>query len=53
MFCVVGYGVSEGGYIDNLVFDWCDVNWMWIVGGCVMLWFDVGNGWMVDFGGIG
>ncbi len=50
---VVGYGVSEGGYIDNPVLDRRDVNRTRIGGGRAMLRLDAGNGWTVDFGGIG
>ncbi|MEG3169843.1 TonB-dependent receptor [Sphingomonas sp. LB3N6] len=50
---VVGYGVSEGGYIDNPVRDRRDVNRTRIGGGRAMLRLDAGNGWTVDFGGIG
>ncbi|RXD02596.1 TonB-dependent receptor [Sphingomonas sp. UV9] len=50
---VVGYGVSEGGYIDNPVRDRRDVNRTRIGGGRAMLRLDAGNGWMVDLGGIG
>lgn len=50
---VVGYGVSEGGYIDNPVRDRRDVNRTRIGGGRAMLRLDAGNGWTVDLGGIG
>ena len=50
---VVGYGVSEGGYIDNPVLDRRDVNRTRIGGGRAMLRLDAGNGWTVDVGGIG
>ena len=50
---VVGYGVSEGGYIDNPVLDRRDVNRTRIGGGRAMLRLDAGNGWTVDLGGIG
>lgn len=50
---VVGYGVSEGGYIDNPVLDRRDVNRTRIAGGRAMLRLDAGNGWTVDLGGIG
>ncbi|MDQ0838532.1 TonB-dependent receptor [Sphingomonas faeni] len=49
----VGYGVSEGGYIDNPVLDRRDVNRTRIGGGRVGLRLDAGNGWTVDVGGIG
>ncbi len=50
---VVGYGVSEGGYIDNPVLDRRDVNRTRIGGGRAMLRLDAGSGWTVDLGGIG
>ena len=50
---VVGYGVSEGGYIDNPVLDRRDVNRTRIGGGRGALRLDAGNGWTVDLGGIG
>ncbi|MBC3940842.1 TonB-dependent receptor [Sphingomonas albertensis] len=50
---VVGYGVSEGGYIDNPVLDRRDVNRTRIGGGRAMLRLDAGHGWTVDLGGIG
>ncbi len=50
---IVGYGVSEGGYIDNPVLDRRDVNRTRIGGGRAALRLDAGNGWNVDLGGIG
>ncbi len=50
---VVGYGVSEGGYIDNPVLDRRDVNRTRIGGGRAALRLDAGNGWTIDLGGIG
>jgi iron complex outermembrane receptor protein len=50
---IVGYGVSEGGYIDNPALDRRDVNRTRIAGGRAMLRLDAGNGWTVDLGGIG
>jgi outer membrane receptor protein involved in Fe transport len=50
---VVGYGVSEGGYIDNPVLDRRDVNRTRIGGGRASLRLDAGNGWSVDLGAIG
>ncbi|KQN10824.1 TonB-dependent receptor domain-containing protein [Sphingomonas sp. Leaf28] len=50
---VVGYGVSEGGYIDNPVLARRDVNRTRIGGGRAALRLDAGNGWSVDLGGIG
>jgi iron complex outermembrane receptor protein len=50
---VVGYGVREGGYIDNPVLDRRDVNRTQIGGGRAALRLDAGNGWTVDLGGIG
>ncbi|PTQ60514.1 outer membrane receptor protein involved in Fe transport [Sphingomonas aurantiaca] len=50
---VVGYGVSEGGYIDNPLLARRDVNRTRIGGGRAALRLDAGNGWSVDLGGIG
>ncbi len=50
---VVGYGVSEGGYIDNPVLNRRDVNRTRIGGGRAALRLDAGSGWTVDLGGIG
>ncbi|HXH14994.1 MAG TPA: TonB-dependent receptor [Sphingomonas sp.] len=50
---IVGYGVSEGGYIDNPVRDTRDVNRTRIGGGRATLRLDAGQGWTIDLGGIG
>ncbi len=50
---VVGYGISEGGYIDNPVRDRNDVNRTTISGGRAMLRVDLGNAWTVEMGGVG
>ncbi|TXC72803.1 TonB-dependent receptor [Sphingomonas ginsenosidivorax] len=50
---VVGYGVSEGGYIDNPVRDRNDVNRTTISGGRAMLRVDLGNAWTIDVGAVG
>ncbi|MEG3088798.1 TonB-dependent receptor [Sphingomonas sp. PB4P5] len=50
---VVGYGVSEGGYIDNPLSGRDDINRTRIGGGRATLRLDAGNGWTVDLGGIG
>jgi len=50
---VAGYGVSDGGYIDNPLLDRSDVNRTRIAGGRASLRFDTGDGWTVDVGGIG
>ncbi len=50
---VVGYGVSEGGYIDNPVRGRADVNRTRIGGGRATLRVDAGNGWTIDLGGVG
>jgi iron complex outermembrane receptor protein len=50
---VVGYGVSEGGYIDNPLRGRDDINRTRIGGGRAALRLDAGNGWTVDLGGVG
>jgi outer membrane receptor protein involved in Fe transport len=50
---LVGYGVSEGGYIDNPVRGEKDINRTRIGGGRAALRLDAGDGWTVDLGGIG
>ncbi len=50
---VVGYGISEGGYIDNPVLARRDVNRTRIGGGRADLRIDAGSGWTIDIGGIG
>jgi outer membrane receptor protein involved in Fe transport len=47
-----GYGVSEGGYIDNPLRGENDVNRSRIVGGRAALRLDMGDSWTVDVGGI-
>lgn len=49
---LVGYSVSEGGYIDNPLLGQTDVNRTNIRGGRGALRLDLGNAWMVDLGGI-
>jgi iron complex outermembrane receptor protein len=50
---VVGYGLSEGGYIDNPLLGRDDINRTRIAGGRATLRVDAGNGWTLDFGGVG
>jgi iron complex outermembrane receptor protein len=50
---VVGYGLSEGGYIDNPLLGRDDINRTRIAGGRATLRVDAGNGWTVDLGGVG
>jgi iron complex outermembrane recepter protein len=50
---VVGYGVSEGGYIDNPVRGKRDINRTEIWGGRVALRLAPGDGWTIDLSGIG
>ena len=47
-----GYGVSEGGYIDNPLRGENDVNRSRIGGGRAALRLDMGDRWTVDVGGI-
>ncbi|MET0373182.1 MAG: TonB-dependent receptor [Rhizorhabdus sp.] len=48
----VGYGISEGGYIDDVWRRKKDVNRTRIAGGRATLRVDAGDGWTVDLGGI-
>lgn len=49
---LVGYSISDGGYIDNPRLGLNDVNRTNIRGGRGTLRLDLGNSWAVDFGGI-
>lgn len=49
---VVGYGITEGGYIDDIVRDRRDINRTRIAGGRVSLRVDLGHDWNVDIGGV-
>ncbi len=49
---VTGYGISEGGYIDNPRRGEDDVNRTRIGGGRAALRLDLGDDWIVDLGGI-
>ncbi len=49
---LVGYGVTDGGYIDNPVLHKNDINRTSIAGGRADLRFDPGGGWQLDLGGI-
>jgi outer membrane receptor protein involved in Fe transport len=50
---LTGYGVSDGGYIDNPLLRKSDVNRTRIAGGRATFRLDAGDGWTVDLGGIG
>ncbi|SDA12560.1 TonB-dependent receptor [Sphingomonas sp. NFR15] len=49
---LVGYGVSDGGYIDNPLRHRDDINRTNIAGGRATLRIDLGGGWTTDLGGI-
>ena len=49
---IVGYGVSDGGYIDDSVRLKQDINRTRIAGGRATLRIDAGDGWTVDLGGV-
>ena len=49
---LTGYGITDGGYIDNPVSGENDVNRTRIAGGRAVLRLDLGNAWTVDVGGI-
>ncbi len=49
---LVGYSISEGGYIDNPLLGQSDVNRTTIRGGRGTLRLDAGENWTVDLGGI-
>lgn len=49
---VTGYGISEGGYIDNPLRGEKDVNRTRIAGGRAAIRFDLGDQWSLDLGGI-
>ena len=48
----VGYGIGEGGYIDDKWRQKKDINRTRIVGGRAALRIDAGDGWTVDLGGV-
>ncbi|PZU09914.1 MAG: TonB-dependent receptor [Sphingomonas sp.] len=50
---VVGYGVSEGGFIDNPLRGEKDINRTRTAGGRATLRVDAGSGWTIDIGAIG
>jgi outer membrane receptor protein involved in Fe transport len=50
---IVGYGASEGGYIDNPVRGENDINRTRIVGGRATLRIEAGDDWTIDLGAIG
>jgi outer membrane receptor protein involved in Fe transport len=49
---LVGYGASEGGYIDDVLRGRDDVNRTDIVGGRASIRADVAGGWTIDLGGV-
>ena len=49
---VVGYGIGEGGYIDDVLRQKKDINRTRIAGGRATLRIDAGDGWTVDLGGV-
>lgn len=49
---LTGYGLSEGGYIDNPLHGTKDINRTRIGGGRATLLLDAGNDWRVELGGI-
>ena len=49
---LVGYGVSDGGYIDNPLRRKSNINRTNIAGGRATLRFAPGDGWTVDLGGV-
>ncbi|MET0239361.1 MAG: TonB-dependent receptor [Sphingobium sp.] len=49
---VVGYGIGEGGYIDDSLRGRKDINRSTVAGGRATLRLAAGNGWTVDLGGI-
>ncbi|RYD82766.1 MAG: TonB-dependent receptor, partial [Sphingomonadales bacterium] len=48
----VGYGISEGGYIDDVWRNRKDVNRTRIAGGRATVRVDAGDGWTIDAGGV-
>src|SRR5690606_30308914 len=49
---LVGYMLTDGGYIDNPLRGQNDVNRVHVRGGRGTFRFEAGDGWTVDFGGI-
>ncbi len=49
---LVGYGIREGGYIDDIVRAKKDINRNRIAGGRASLRLDPGDGWTIDLGGV-
>ena len=49
---IVGYGISEGGYIDDVWRKKNDINHNRIAGGRATLRIEPGDGWTVDLGGV-
>ncbi|PZU47456.1 MAG: TonB-dependent receptor [Sphingomonas sp.] len=49
---LTGYGISEGGYIDNPLRGKSDINRSRLGGGRAALLLDAGAGWQVELGGI-
>jgi outer membrane receptor protein involved in Fe transport len=50
---LIGYGVSEGGYIDNPLTGANDVNRIGVWGGRATMRLEAGDGWTIDLGGVG
>jgi len=48
----VGYGISDGGYIDDVLRNKHNINRTDIYGGRATLRVDAGDGWTVDIGGV-
>lgn len=49
---LVGYSLTDGGYIDNPLLGQKNVNRIFVRGGRGTLRLDVGDGWTVDLGGV-
>lgn len=47
----VGYGIRDGGYIDDTLRNRSDVNRTEIAGGRIAVRAEPGDGWTIDFGG--
>ena len=50
---LVGYGITEGGYIDDSLRGLDDVNRVRTAGGRIALRVESGDGWTIDIGGTG
>ena len=49
---LVGYMITDGGYIDNPLRGQADVNRVHVRGGRATFRFDAGDDWTLDFGGV-